>query len=206
MRDSIKSNGECQSQATGVIYKLTNTLNGKAYVGKTKRSLNRRIYEHKRDGIKGKLGIGRAIQKYGLENFTAEVIEACPVDKLNEREMFWIRELGTKAPNGYNLTDGGDGFNPSNETRAKISAHHADFSGKKNPNYGKPRSAETIAKIIAHRPDMSGEKNPHYGKRHSPEIRAIISAKNSGENHPFYGKHLPPETCAKISTFCTHER
>ena len=49
---------------------------------------------------------------------------------LNEREIFWIAKLNTKVPNGYNLTDGGEGLvNPSDETRAKMSANRPDISG-----------------------------------------------------------------------------
>ena len=107
MKDNNSSGVE--SQQTGVIYLITNTLNGKNYVGKTKQKLEKRITQHKYDSRKGRPGLGAAIRKYGWENFSVEVLETCPVEMLNEREMFWIRELNSKAPNGYNLTDGGDG-------------------------------------------------------------------------------------------------
>ena len=119
---------------------------------------------------------------------------------LDEREIFQIREQNTKAPNGYNLTDGGEGLvNPSEETRARMSANHADVSGKNNPIYGKPRSPETKAKIKANLPDMRGEKNPHYGKPHSDESKAKMSAACKGKPSPRKGKPHSPETCAKIS-------
>lgn len=123
MRNSNISGVDCQP-AVGVIYKITCLINGKLYVGQTRQKLSRRITQHKYDSKKGSLGIGAAIRKYGWENFSAEVIESCPVEQLNERELFWIAALNTKASNGYNLTDGGDGgkgFSPSPETRAKLS-------------------------------------------------------------------------------------
>ena len=160
--------------------------------------LGRRIYKHKSAGKQGRPGIDAAINLYGWENFTVEIIETCPVEFLNEREMFWIRELNTKAPNGYNLTDGGEsclGFKHTDESRAKISANHADVSGEKNPQYGKHPSDETRARISANHADVSGEKNPNYGKPLSDEQKAKMSASRKGKK---FGSRSP-ETCAKIS-------
>lgn len=184
MKDNSNSGGE--SQQTGVVYKITCLITGKPYVGQTRQKLNRRIAGHK-SSRRGRPGIDVAIRKYGWENFTVEVIETCPVEKLNEREIFWIRELNSKAPNGYNLTDGGDGgLNPSEETRAKISANHADFSGAKNGFYGKRHSEESRAK-------MSVAKKGKSHKPHSQETRDKISASEKG-------KHVSEETRAKISS------
>ncbi len=87
-----------------IIYKITNLINGKIYVGQTKFSVEKRFKEHaKSDSL-----IGRAIRKYGEENFKAEVIETCQTFiELNEREIFWIAKLNCKVPNGYNIADGG---------------------------------------------------------------------------------------------------
>ena len=131
----------------GVIYKLTNKLNGKPYVGQTKQKLHRRMEQHKIAST----AIGNAIRKYGLENFTIEVIEECEtLEQLNEREMFWIAYFNSKYPNGYNLMDGVSRLkscedetqtkNPSADTgnflsaehRAKISATERNDSPFKN--------------------------------------------------------------------------
>lgn len=226
MEDNNNSAVESQQAngAHGVIYKITCLVSGKIYVGKTKQKLEKRIAQHKFNSKKGSIGIGAAIRKYGLENFSVEVIETCPLDQLNEREVFWICELDSKAPNGYNLTDGGEGLiNPSAETRARMSANHPDISGEKNPNYGKktppevcakisaankgknkgkkrkPLTDEQRAKISANHADVSGAKNPNYGKKHSPETCAKISAKAKGRPSPRKGKKHTPETCAKIA-------
>ena len=210
--------------AVGIIYKITCLVNGKIYVGQTRRPLEVRISEHKRNVSKGASAIESAIQIYDWENFIVEVLEVCPVKMLNSRERFHIRELKSKAPDGYNLTDGGEGLvNPSAETRAKMSANHPDISGERNPNYGKKTPPETCAKISAankgktkgkkrkpfsekhkanisaNHADVSGEKNPNYGKKPSPETLAKMSEAKMGENNPNYGKPRPPETCAKIS-------
>lgn len=213
----------------GTIYKITCHITNKSYVGKTKRDLDIRIREHKRDRKKAKPGsIDAEIQEYGWDgNFTVTVLETCPVEMLDEREIFQIREQNTKAPNGYNLTDGGEGLvNPSEETRARMSANRPDVSGEKNPNYGKKtppevcakisaaqkgrpspfkgkkRSPEFCAKISATHADVSGENNPRYGKPCSPETRAKIAAAHRGKPSPRKGKKLSPETRARISAAC----
>lgn len=90
-----------------VIYLLTNKFNLMRYVGQTNRKLRVRLCAHKNNPSGY---IGRAITKYGLENFKVEILEECETPKqLNEREIFWIAKLNTKSPNGYNLTDGGAG-------------------------------------------------------------------------------------------------
>ena len=196
MSDSNNSAGESQQ---GTIYKILCLVTGKPYVGQTRQKLNRRISEHKSSKIKR--GIDAEIAKYGWEgNFTVEVLEVCPVEKLNEREIFWIAKLNSKIPNGYNLTEGGDGsLNPSEETRNRISANHADVSGKNNPNYGKKHSSEALAKMSAAK---SGENNPLFGKHQSSETCAKISEhhKLAGVKPPSQkGKKRSPETCARIS-------
>lgn len=212
MEDFINSNGGCQSaqpessssaesseQKLGVIYKITCLISGKFYVGKTKQSLNRRITQHKYDSKKGSLGIGAAIAKYGWENFTVEVIETCPVEQLNEREIFWIAELKSKAPNGYNLTDGGDGgrgCSPSAETRAKISAK---LKGRPAPNKGKKMSAETRVRMSKTKKAMGFVPPSTKGQHRSKESKAKMSAAQSGKNNPQYGKHPSKETRAKMS-------
>ena len=172
--------------AYGIIYKIVNQLDGKPYVGQTVRSLEERFQEH----AKADSYIGNAIRAHGVENFTCEVIEECDTrEQLNEREIFWIAELNCKHPNGYNLTDGGEGtsgHSHSEETKAKIGAKHK----------GIPRSPETRAKLSA---ANRGENNPNYGKHPSDETLAKMSAANSGENHPMYGKHHTDATRAKIS-------
>lgn len=199
MEDNSNLQDESQqaSGAVGVIYKITCLVNGKAYVGQTRQSLNIRIGQHKRDSRRSRPGIDAAIGKYGWsdETFKVEVLEMCPVKMINEREMFHIRELKSKAPNGYNLTDGGDGgrgLSPSEETRAKISAK---LKGRPAHNKGVSPSAEARAKISAHH-KAAGIKPPnHKGKKRgprSPETKAKLSLANKG-------KHPSKETLAKRS-------
>lgn len=93
-------------------------LNGMKYVGKTTRAIEERFNEH----TKAKTHLGNSIRFHGAENFLLEIIEECETqEQLNEREIFWIAELNTKHPYGYNFTDGGEGSKGfTEETLEKI--------------------------------------------------------------------------------------
>jgi len=144
-----------------IIYKVTNILNNKIYVGKD--SKNNPKY----------LGSGmlllKAIKKYGIENFKKEILCECnDKNELNEKEIFWIGELNSKPPKGYNLTIGGDGGdtftnNPNKEqVRKKISlSNKGRFSGENNPFYGK-----------------------HVSKEHALKMSKSLKGKNTGKNNP----------------------
>lgn len=89
------------------VYKITNRLNGKIYIGQTKQSLEKRFMQH----LHTNSPLGQAMRQCGTDNFTIEVIEECEnQEQLNEREKFWIKVLNCKVPNGYNLADGGYGY------------------------------------------------------------------------------------------------
>lgn len=93
------------------IYKITNDINGKAYIGKTLSSIQQRWREHRDDRTKRKTEhrpLYTAMNKYGVEHFHIEEIEECSADKANEREKYWITFYDTYH-NGYNATFGGDG-------------------------------------------------------------------------------------------------
>ena len=86
------------------IYKITNKINGKVYIGKDEKS--KANYYGSGKNIKA------AIKKYGAENFQKEVLEDCISDKivLQEKEKFWIEKYNSIDPEvGYNISKGGDG-------------------------------------------------------------------------------------------------
>lgn len=91
------------------IYQITNDINGKIYIGKTERTIQKRWAEHKIDYLKPEEEIRplyRAMRKYGIEHFHIELIEE--TDQPEEREIYWI-EQKRSFKNGYNATMGGDG-------------------------------------------------------------------------------------------------
>ncbi len=106
------------------IYLRTNIINGKQYVGQAN-DFERRESEWKwGDTYTGGI-IDKAKMKYGVENFKSEILKECQTqDELNFWEQYYIKELNTKYPNGYNLTDGGggmSGFKHSEEHNKKMS-------------------------------------------------------------------------------------
>lgn len=99
------------------IYKITNKINGKIYIGKTSLpKIEDRMQQHIRDSKKircGKRPLYDAFNKYGIENFTIEEIEQVANDDIaSQREQYWIEKLrtyiGFKDSVGYNATLGGD--------------------------------------------------------------------------------------------------
>ena len=92
------------------VYLRTNKVNGKQYVGQTN-NFKRREYDwyNINWGYAGHL-INNARKKYGVENWDTVILKECStVDETNYWETFYIKQLNTKYPSGYNLTDGGEG-------------------------------------------------------------------------------------------------
>jgi hypothetical protein len=99
--DEIK---ECMGPQ-GIIYKVTSP-SGKIYIGQTIHTLEERIKGHNKKSTNCTL-LKRAIDKYGDE-MVYEIIETVPHKLLDERETYWIKELNSLAPNGYNCSTGGN--------------------------------------------------------------------------------------------------
>lgn len=88
------------------IYKITNKENGKIYIGQSN-NIERRFREHKTKGSTSRIPLDVAIQKYGVESFSFEVVEECSIEELNTKESFWIKHYNS-IEKGYNLSEGGD--------------------------------------------------------------------------------------------------
>lgn len=110
-----------------IIYKVTNLINGKTYIGLTTKSLEQRKSEHiyKAFNQNGNPVIHRALRKYGENSFTWEVIDTAETqEELSEKEIYWIKFHESFGANGYNLTHGGEGslgYKHTPESRAKMS-------------------------------------------------------------------------------------
>ena len=208
------------------IYILTNKVNGKQYVGKDS-CLPTRVNKHLSGSEHDCRRIHNAIKKYGNENFSVETIQYPNIshEALNAVECWKIRQFHTLSPNGYNLTDGGEGGSPSEETRRKISEAHRNpevRQRKSEAMKGKPLSEEHCRKISEAK---KGENNPmkhpevrqrnaeaQKGKKRSdetkqkmseaqkrPEVRQRKSETNKGKTPWNKGKTLSAETRQKIS-------
>lgn len=89
------------------IYKITNKINNKCYIGQS-RNIERRWKRHIQENNDS--AIHRAIKKYGVENFSFEVIEECSTEELDKKEIYWINFYNSiDKEKGYNLTLGGLG-------------------------------------------------------------------------------------------------
>ena len=176
-----------EDEIVGYIYKITNIINNKIYIGKTKYSIDKRLINHfwvsdKKEDTN--IRFHNAIRKYGKENFRIEEIEKCySIAELNDREKYWISKLDSKNPEiGYNMASGGEGgiggpmftgHTHSEETKKQMSI---DRTGDKNSNYGNRWH---------HTPDMKykydGKHNPMYGKHHSEESNNKNSKSHLGK-------------------------
>ena len=107
-----------------IIYKITNKITGKVYIGKTVQLLEKRIKGHLRYCIEGKsTKLTNSINKYKWENFEVIVLEQVDrLEELNQREIYWITEYDSYE-NGLNSTLGGDGGDNS---------EHIDYSNRKS--------------------------------------------------------------------------
>lgn len=154
----------------GVIYKVTNTVNGHIYIGQTKTALGKRWSKHCSDARSGAGWIlAAAIRKHGREAFTVDVVEECPdKDALNAAEIAWILKLQP----AYNACGGGGGLgSPSPEVRAKISATAT----------GKKRSEQTRLRMsIAQRNKVISEEER---RRRSESMLGNTLRRNSPSQH-----------------------
>lgn len=104
----------------GYIYKITNKVNNKVYIGQTKTSIAKRWNAHKtRYNNNIRSGIYGAMHKYGIENFKIEKIIECPIEDLDKMEKYYIKKYNSYY-NGYNLTLGGDGTQIINLDEEKV--------------------------------------------------------------------------------------
>ena len=149
---------------------------GKRYYGVTKLNVKQRWQNGR--GYKDNEDFWEAIEKYGWCNFQHIIV----VKDLTKDEDYWLEETLIEAwdtrntDKGYNIAKGGhgtNGWNPSDETKKKMS--EAKMC-ENNYWYGKQRSEETKKKMKKNHADVSGENNPMYGKygKNHPRAKAVI--------------------------------
>lgn len=144
------------------VYKIENRRSGKAYIGITGQAPRYRWKCHYHDTFRPGRGhhLHAALRKHGFDAFTFEVIGQAPdAETAKAMEKIAIRVFGSLAPNGYNLTAGGDGATtPSAETRARMRA----------AQLGRKQAPETIEK---RRYQQIGRKRSPEAVRKSAEAR-----------------------------------
>ena len=192
---------------TFIIYKTTNLINNKIYVGQD--SKNRPNY----------LGSGKllklAIKKYGKKNFRKEIVEECTsVKELDEREIYWIKKLKcTNKTLGYNICLGGRvNRNMGGKNHPMYGKHHSKYIREKISKNTRKGMTEEVKAIIKEKRKyqvfsektrilwskrrggknngmygLRGKNSPNYGKTCSDETKRKISKANTGKNNGMYG-------------------
>jgi group I intron endonuclease len=164
----------------GTVYLITNTLNGKQYVGQTIVAGN--------DIGHGKL-MTKAYAKHGKRNFTYELLcgEIANRPTLNFMERFWISVMNSQVPNGYNIENGGSSKGKTAEStkeilRQKATGYkHTEEAKRKISEASRNSSAETRAKISA----------ANKGRVVTDEVKAKIAESNKGQKRT-------AETCKRV--------
>ena len=197
-----------------IIYCITNTINGKVYVGFTTKTLDERWKKHLQDARRKDSNgeylhshhFSRAIRKYEASVWKCEVLveESDVCWAQNVTEGFLIQYFDSANPEkGYNSTLGGEGGIPNEETRRKISEAQ---KGEKSPNWGKKLSEEHRRKLSeANKGKKLSEERRRKlseakkGKKLSEEHCRKMSEANKGEKSPNWGKKLSEEHRRKLS-------
>jgi len=173
------------------IYLLTNTLDGKQYIGFTIQTLDKRCSDHlKSVRYNSKTYLHNAIRKYGWDKFTSEIIYQSDdhIHCLKVAEVSLIADYNTFKGPGYNLTAGGEGtlgYNHTEESKQKMSAAK---KGEKSHMFGIPKSKETKQKMSEARKGWSPSK----------ETRQKMS-----DNHHRKGIKYTTEEKIQLSELCS---
>lgn len=131
-----------------IIYKITNKINSKVYIGQTVRTLEERISEHRRNK---NCIMYKAFEKHGFRNFKFEIIdEASNINELNQKEINWINFYNCLSPIGYNQCEGGCntlGYHHREDSKQKMSEHKKGrYTKEENHFYGKTHTDKQKAK------------------------------------------------------------
>lgn len=183
-----------------LIYRFTNLVNGKVYIGQTVKALKQRLQLHdwsirNRDGGQA---IHAAIRKYGWDSFRIEILHcAKTIDELNAMETFFIILHQSHHPqNGYNRSLGGY----KRKNAGQIPWNKGKRGAQVAWNKGKQMSAE-FREGCRHHNSANAETAAHARKfigPHSPERNAKVSKLFIGTGNPFFGKKHSPTTRAKM--------
>jgi len=157
-----------------IIYKATNKIDGKCYIGQTVKSLKHRIQRHiQRCKSNGNFYFHNALRKYGFDNFQWEILCECESkEEMDEMEFHYIKQYDSYN-NGYNMTWGGDkgtwGWKPSKETKQKMSEAKKDYIPW-NKSKTNCYSEETKKKM-----SESQKGKVRYSKMKEKDIRKVLN-------------------------------
>jgi len=158
------------------IYKITNLINNKIYVGSTSDFIYRK-YSHKNKN--NNTVISRAILKYGWNNFSFEILEYCDSELLAERENYYFNLLQPFIENnGYNIlrtatSNGWLGHKHTEESKKKMSESRMGLVPWNKGKTGLQKMSEDERTLRSKK--YKGVGNPFYGKTHTEETKKQMS-------------------------------
>ena len=163
---------------TGIIYKITNIINNKVYIGQTVNTIKQRWNKHCHSN--GCRSLYNAILKYGKENFNIEIIETLPIEELDKREIYWINYYKSNNKKfGYNILLGGNlgrkGFSKLNKEQIneiieldKQGITHIEIGKKFNIN------RKTVTFILRRESNYMSKAIPLYERKDLNEIKEFL--------------------------------
>jgi len=176
-----------------IVYKATNIVNNKMYIGITKQGIIYRISDHVHSANKQNSNsiFPRTIKKYGIENIKWSIIDyANSWEELCELEKFWIKEFNTCVydnPEGLNIARGGqgtEGYQPAEELRKHLSLKTSEyFSDEKN----RIRQSNSIKQYYEEHPEAkinNSQKTSEYFANPENRVKTSIATKRAYENDP----------------------
>jgi group I intron endonuclease len=196
----------------GYIYKITNTINNKCYVGQTLNDVKERWRQHKKKGTNCRY-LKHAFIKYGFDKFKFELICICFDENLDKYEIEYIKKFNCLSPDGYNLKSGGlGGGRLSKESKEQISKSLKNMylNGYIHPNKGiKLSDAHRNKLSIAHKGRKLSEE--HLANMKDVGNKKILQFNLTGELLNVYksGKQAAEKnntTKAGISMVCGGKR
>lgn len=179
------------------VYKITNSLNGKSYIGQSK-DIKKRFNTHKSainrslDDPRGQGPLYDAMRKYGVDNFVFEVLEECSESELDEREEYYI-SLYDSVNNGYNRSETAITTNDENvikkiqsqEVRERRSKEFTEMNKRnwKDPEYRETRSKHSsqVQKERLKDPEYRKQKSEHLKRHWSKKKKKIAQYTLDGE-------------------------
>lgn len=179
------------------IYKITNNINNKIYIGQSV-NINNRLNWHKellQHNDHPNSHLQNSVNKYGFENFKFEIIEECDKNDLSVRERYWISHYNSMNE-GYNMTSGGEnipGWQQTDEVRNKISEALKLNNGMKRPDVAKRANSDRIWSEESRRKASESRRrvyieNPNIGKEQSRRMKEFNKGRiwvNNGKRNNY---------------------
>ena len=181
---------KCKKGVCGV-YSITNTINNKSYIGCTK-DINKRMIGHRNLSKKQDYPLYREVREYGRDAFEVKILEECLPSERLTKEIYWIKKMNSKFPNGYNLTEGGAGV-----------------QGNKQSLKTKEKKSKALLKYWENADDSkrkTGAKNNMFGKHHSKEAKRKIGAKTRAWHKKYPDKRTSEKSRQKLRDYYKSHR